>query len=242
MSFADDTKFAAFIERDNWLPMVTRDAVASALEGFALPVQPDRDMDWLAMAVRRSLASSMRNISDGSERTSNAEIRAELERLASLAGSTWLELFQCDHAVDSRLWDIGWHPRNGEGERSDFDRFKDAVAELDWLASFLRQAARKTESQHGPWRQSERKRLRIERGQYLAPVFEVTFGHPVTANNWPSDARHATPTPFMDFYQRMVAIAFGEQATQDLPGVLKAACQHHRELPARFAEGIIPGL
>ena len=69
MSFADGAEFAAFIGRDHMLPAVTPEAVASALADFALPLAPGRHMDWLAMAVRRSLAISMPNISDGPERT-----------------------------------------------------------------------------------------------------------------------------------------------------------------------------
>ena len=121
-------------------------------------------------------------------------------------------------------------------------RFKAAVAELDWLVSFTREAATTTPTQRGPWRQSERKRLRVERGQYLAPIFEAAFGQPVSANNFPNDARHKAPTPFMDFYSRMVTLAFGARGTSNLSEVVKAACQLHRQHPAQFAEGIIPGL
>lgn len=253
MSFADDAEFAAFIGRDHMLLEVTPKAVASALVGFALTLSPGRDMNWLAMAVRRSLAISLPNISDGPERTSNVDIRGELERLATLAGSTWLELFKCDHAADSRLWDHAWRDWDGEGgtdvgsdlvigEPSDYRRFKAAVAELDWLASFMREAAKATESQRGPWRQSEEKRIRVQRGQYLAPIYEAAFGRPVSANNFPTDARIKAQTPFMDFYRRMVTLAFGARETANLTEVVKAACQLHRQHPAEFAEGIIPGL
>lgn len=252
MSFADDAEFAAFIGRDHMLPAVTPEAVARALAGFALPLAPGRDMDWLAMAVRRSLAISMPNISDGPERTSNADICDELERLAALTGATWLELFQCDHAADSRLWDHAWRHWDGEGgtdvgdgmvmgEPSDYRRFKAAVAELDWLASFIREAAKATDVPRKQWRNPERKALRIRRGQYLAPVFEAAFGQAASANNWPS-GKDRNPTAFMDFYGRMIALAFGEQATPNISGVLKAACRLHRQHPAQFAEGIIPGL
>lgn len=253
MSFADDAEFAAFIGRDHMLPAVTAEAVDSALAGFTVPLLPGRNMDWLAIAVRRSLAISMPNITDGPARTSNADIRAELERLATLAGSTWLELFQCDHAADSRLWDHAWHRWDGEGgtdigngmvmgEPAEYRRFRAAVAELDWLASFMRGAAKATESQRGPWRQSEEKRLRVQRGQYLAPIYEAAFGQPVSANNYPNDARHKAPTPFMDFYSRMVTLAFSARETSNLAEVVKAACQLHRQHPAQFAEGLIPGL
>lgn len=242
---------------ETFVPQVLRDritpvAVSESLCDFNPSLVSGRDMAWLAMAVRRSLAISIPNQREAPQRTSNADIRAELERLANLAGSTWLELFQCDDTVESQLWDHAWHHWDGHGgsdvgdgrvmgEPSDYRRFKSAVAELDWLASFMRDAARATASQRGPWRQSDGKRLRVERGQYLAPIFEAAFGQPVSANNWPSGT-HRGPSAFLDFYQRMVALAFGERATPDISGVLKAACQLHRQRPAEFAEGIIPGL
>jgi hypothetical protein len=252
MSFADEDEFAAFIGRDHMLPGVTPDAVGSALEGFALPLAPGRDMNWLAMAVRRALAISLPNIIEGPERTPNKEIRDELKRLAALTETTWLKLFKCDDAADSRLWDHAWHHWDGEGgteigdglvigEPSDYRRFKAAVAELDWLASFIERAASATEVRRKPWKTPEQKALRIQRGQYLASVFEAAFEQAVSANNWPSD-KARNPTAFMDFYQRMVALAFGEQATSNISGVLKAACRLHRQHPARFTEGIIPGL
>ncbi|KRA81393.1 hypothetical protein [Altererythrobacter sp. Root672] len=253
MTFADDAEFAAFIGRDHMLGAVTMETVTSALDGFAVSLAPGKDMDWLALAVRRSLAISIRDVSNGPKRTSNADIRSELGRLAGLAGSTWLELFQCDVAAESRLWDHAWHQWNGEGgtdlgggivigEPSDYHRFKVAVAELDWLANFMSEAARTTASQRGPWRLSEEKRLRVERGQYLATIYEAAFGQPVSANNFPTDARIRAQTPFMDFYGRMVTLAFGAPETANLTEVVKAACQLHRQHPAEFAAGVIPGL
>ena len=243
---------------ETFVPQELRDrmtpaAVSEALTDFVPSLVSGRDMVWLAMAVRRSLAISIPNQREAPERTKNADIRAELERLARLAGSTWLELFQCDDTAESRLWDHAcdhWDGQGGSnvgngiiiGEPLDYRRFKSAIAELDWLASFLRDAAKATASQRGPWRQVEGKRHRVVRGQFLAPVFEAAFGQPVSANNYPSDARHKTPTPFMDFYSRMVTLAFNALETSNLSEVVKAACQLHRHRPAEFSEGIIPGL
>lgn len=253
MSFADDDEFNEFVTGGHHFPCVTAAAVASALKGFAPSLLPGKDMDWLAMAVRRALGIAVRDFENSPKRTSNAEIRAELERLAGVVGSTWTELFLCDHAAESRLWDHSWRNWDGSGgtdigngmvmgETSDFRRFKAAVGELDWIASFLREAAKTTKSQRGPWRQSEEKRLRVERAQYLAPIFETAFGQSVAANNFPNDARHKAPTAFMDFYERMVTLTFGARETTNLTEVVKAACRLHRQHPATFGEGLIPGL
>ena len=252
MSFADNAEFDAFMGRDHILPGMTPEAVAKALEGFTLAILPGKDVEWLAMAVRRSLGFTVPNISDGPDRTSNSDIRTELERLAGLAGSTWERLFTCDSAADRHLWEFSrqiWAGDGGAdignglvmGEPSDYKRFKAAVAELDWLSGFLRQAARSVESQRGPWAESEKKRLRIWRAQYLAPVFESGFGQQVSANNWPSGT-HKNPSAFMDFYQRMVALAFNERATPNIAGVLKTACRLHKLHPVIYRDGAIPGL
>ena len=253
MSFAYEEEFSAFIYRDDWLPMMTRDAVASALEGFATPLLPGKEMDWLAMAIRRSLAITVKAHGEGPRRKSNIEVRGELQRLSDTVAETWQRVFERSVDVDYRLWQVAWRHWDGEGgtvlpdglimgEPSDTRRFEAAVVELDWLARFLRLAVLDTESQRGPWRQSEEKRLRVERGQYLAPIYEAAFGKRVSANNHPNDARHKAPTPFMDFYARMVTLAFGARETANLAEVVKAACQLHRQHPAQFAEGIIPGL
>jgi len=248
MTFSDDAEFAAFIGRDHMLPTVTGEAVGRALAGFTLPLSPGKEMDWLAMAVRRSLAISIPDTSDGPERPSNAEFRDELLSLAEQASATWIAIFQRSAEADSRLWDEAfrrWEGCNalalGDDPDFEYNRFRAALTELEWLSSFLGNAVKGTEQQKPNWRAAERKRIRVHRGLYLARVFEAAFGTAVSANNWPSGA-HRTPSAFMDFYQRMVALAFGEHCTPDISGVLKAVCRLHRQYPAEFAEGIIPGL
>ena len=152
-------------------------------------------------------------------------------------------------ASDSRLWQHAfqrWAGINALAADRDpdiaYNRFRPALASVAWLADFMRNAARETESQRGAWRQAEERRARVERGYCLAPISEGAFGRQVSANNWPSDARHATPTPFMEFYGRIVASAFSEEATPDLSGVLKDAFRMHRVEPIEFAESMIPGL
>ena len=262
MSFDEET-FARIVESNALLPHITEDAVTAALTGFPLKLSPGSDMNWLALAVRcascltlpnKSDVPALTNDSDVPERTSNAEIRGHLERLAKLAGSTWRKLFQIDDAVVSRLWDHAYHNWDGEGginedgagnfigEPSDYRRFNAAVAELDWLASFLREAAKATPRQSGPWPESEKKQRRVERGQYLAVIYEAAFGELVSANNFPTDRRIRAQTPFMDFYYRMVKLAFGVRETTNLTEVVKKACREHKKQPTTFAKGIIPGL
>ncbi len=228
------------------LPMVSTEAIAEALKGFSLPFVQGKDVSWLAMAVRRSLGvATMFQL----PMTSSSEVRTELARLAGFAESTWIELFQYRRDIDRQLMNFAFLKDYDENPEclyddefklpTDYARYKAAIAELDWLGQFLRSAAVATPPQAGPWRQSEEKRRRIDRGHFLALVFESAFGIAVSANNYPNDPRHKSPTAFMDFYQRIVKVAFSENATPDLSGVLKASCQLHRSEPVQLVEGII---
>lgn len=249
MSFAEDEEFDSFVGSDHILPHLTEEAVSKSLKGYGLELAPERDMAWLATAVRRSLAIVSRDV-DVSELVSPSETRAKLERLASTIDEAWSALFECDSELDARIWAHAWVQRDGEGgveldgelvgDPPKYRRYQSAISELSWLAGFLRSAAAKIESQRGPWRQSMVRTIRIERALLLAPIFEAAFGAPVSANNFPSDARHKAPTPFMDFYARIITLAFGAIEKTNLAEVMKVACQLHRQEPAEFAPGVIP--
>lgn len=252
MSFADNQEFAAFVGLDHSLPNVSAESVAQALDDFPIPILKSKDFEWLATAVRRSLAITIRNASDCPDRTSNVDIRSELERLATISGATWLELTKCSSSAEARLWDYAWQNWDGEGgmevegviigQPFDTKRFENVIRELEWLSGFMRRAAGATLVPRGPWRDSERKRMRQERAQYLAVIFEAAFGQKVSSNNYPHDARHKSPTPFMEFYRRIITLALDPHETSNLAEVVKAACREHRAFPAQFGEGIIPGL
>lgn len=246
MTFADKDELDAFLTGRSYLLNVTAETVGRALEGFALPLLPSKDLDWLAFAVRRAFFISIPGKDDGPDRNSNAEIRDELLRLAELISSTWQQVFEAKPFVDDRLYKIAWRNWDGDGgnvsEPPDYTRYKSALVEMHWLSDFLRATAKQTKSQRGQWRNSHRKLVRITRAQFLAPIFEAGFGEKVTANNYPNDPRHKEPTAFMDFYSRMVPLAFGIEETTNLSEVAKEACQRHRDHPVEFGEGVIPGL
>jgi hypothetical protein len=247
MSFTEDED--AFVGREHLLAKVHSESVKNILAEFPLPLQPGKDFTWLAGAVRRALAITILGGSFDPDRRSNAEVRAELEQLAGKAQETWQELFRRSHAADWKLWGAAGRLSGQSNfliEPPMYRRFTKAVSEIDWLASLLLNAANETENQPARWRQSEVKSARVYRGRCLAPIFEAAFGARPTANNWRADgwrgdAQHRVKTPFMDFYQRMVSLAFEENVTQDLSGVLKEACRLHRKDPVQFGE-YIPGI
>lgn len=227
-----------FFARDDWLPHVTAEAVADALKVSGLPLQPCYSLDWLATAVRRALAITIRHVTERPERQSNRETKRELERLATRAGKLWLAVQERSAAADSAIWLHSFNLWNGEGGTdvgdgivmgtpSDAKRFELALAELDWLSSFLREAARGVAKQKPRWPEGETRQIRIERAEYLAPIFKTAYGINELIR-------------FKDFYQAMVTLAFDEGDIPDLESVITEARRRHSQSPAIFADGVIP--
>lgn len=249
MSAADEPNFSVYHIRDAVLPVYTADAVGEALEGFPLPLRPQYSLDWLAMAIRRALSITVPNGADGPDRLSNSELKLELVTMAEAATHAWLALFKRSRQIDSCLWNQAfkeWSGVNALAAADDpqfgYNRFLRALTELDWIGGLLRRAAIETPDQKGNWRDAERKRKRIERAQALAPIFEDAFGRRVTANNFGNDARFTKPTPFMDFYKRIIPVAFGNHEIANLSEVVKEACRQHRNDPYHYLGNFIPGL
>lgn len=246
MSSESDAELDSFLNRDHWLPHMTAEAVGDALLGF--PLESERPLGWIAMAARRALSVTVRNATEGPERKPAKDVRDELTDLGARLGQIWVDCESRSQEADGRVWDYSfqnWEGVNALAAAEDpnfaFNRFSAALRELDWLAGFLRRAGQSTEVPRGNWVAVEQKRLRIDRGHCLAPVFEATFQEPAQANNWPSDARHSK-THFMDFYQRMTGLAFGDSSNTNLSDILKAACRMHRRDPVVFEDSFIPGL
>lgn len=224
-----------FFARDHMLPHVTAEAISEALQGFQS--QCSFSMDWLATAVRRALAITIRHVSDGPERQSNRKTKADLKKLASRAGKLWLAIQQRSDATDSAAWDFAWRHSSLEGETtidgmtigspSDYRRFSEALQQLDWLSSYLGDAAASIKTQAPRWPEAEARQIRIERAEYLAPIYKTAFGL-------------AELTGFGDFYQRMVALAFSEGDIPDFEALISEARRRHSTTPATFAEGVIP--
>lgn len=244
----------AFIARDDMLPHVTTEAVQDALRDFPLHLSKDRSFEWLAMAVRRALAITIRHIDDNpEERVSNAHIREDIDQGRRLADSARQYLLNQTSPVDDHLWHHAWrtselqaidagHRRHPTNVPSDYLRFQAALKELDWLVEFLGKAGESVEGQSSAWRRTARKDLRVERAYCLAPIFEVAFGEKITVLPVGSDPRFDTLTPFMRFYSEMMSLAFKTLDENGLLGVLRKAQRLHRKHPIQFAAGLIPGL
>jgi hypothetical protein len=183
-----------------------------------------------AAEVRRALSQTIPPESLDPSRVSNVEIQNKLLELSRIAKELDSEISNLDPHSDTRLKNAAF--RNSGlnnfigfifSRNNEYYKFHKAAFQLSFLASFLRSASENVEPQAHKWQQSEIRRLRIWRGTALIPIFEGAFCQKITLNGWPSDSRARAPTPFMDFYQRMVKLAFGEATTADLSSVLKEA-------------------
>ena len=230
------------------LPHVNEDGICKAMAGFPLRLSPEKDESWLANAVQSAMAITIPNIeAEPAFRIGNAAIRDELDEFAVLAWGAWKRIFGRSNGADEALMDFAYRRWEGSRESSSSDpnspsnRLTRALAELEWLAVFVGQASRDVEPQKPNWRTREKRELRIERAAYLATIFEAAFATKVSANNFPS-GKDLARTPFMDFMQRMFALAFNEHAIPDLAGIAKEVIRQHRQTPAVFEPGIVPGL
>jgi hypothetical protein len=231
--------------RGGQLSHITGDTMRTALDGFSLKFADGSNYESLAVEVGDALARTIPPETLDPSRLSNADIRDKLAKLAQLATDLDKEISHLDAHSDNRLKSAAF--QNGGfvnyiafifSDESEYLRFKAAASQLSFLADVLQSAARSTEHQAAKWRRSEQRRLRVWRGEVLIPIFESAFGKKITLNASPSDARHRAATPFMDFYQRMVELAFGEGKTADLPGVLKAA---RKSVNVRICDALLPG-
>jgi len=223
---------------------LTETAVAGALRGFELTAK--REMSWIARAVQGAIFVSMRPADESPTRRSNAEIRNEILRLADECSKLWLNLCQRSTEVDAAIWDRAFRDWVAEapddlvvpdiGQPLNSKRFEDALFHVEWLSTYLRRAAH-LERQTPNWRRGEEREQRILRAQCLSPIFEQAFGAQPTVNTWPM-ARSLGP--WADFYQRIVALAFGERATPNLEGVLDEARRRDKAFRVSFEPGVIP--
>jgi hypothetical protein len=207
-------------------------------------------MEWLAMAIRRSLPLAMKNTSEGPERQSNADTRMELERLGKRVGKVWAALFDgLSSEANDVIWDYAVRHSDGPrweamgdggpgfvmGQPPLHSDYTAAMARLDWLSGFLQRVAREIPSQRPRWTQAEWREIRIKRGQLLATIYESAFGRESVVAVWPEGLGY-----WPDFYQRAVALACAETDTPDLEGVLNEARRRHKATPVIFSPDYIP--
>ncbi len=212
------------------LPQITEDAVSKEIAGLGLSFQPGKDISWLTRTVREILEYSIGEKEYSAERTSNVDAEKEVINAAQKIRAAIEATDKLGLIARQQLSDYALAIANGGGP-TEYANMLQTIENLRNLEKFLRQGADNFELQVGPWRQAEKKQLRIGRAKSLAATFELAFGSPPSANNYPNDARHKKPTQFMEFYSRIVTLAFGRQATTNLSGVCKEACKLHRISP-----------
>jgi hypothetical protein len=246
MKRIDDDLMTQLMLSNPPIARLTEETIASALLDFPLEASPG--LNWLARAIQGALHFSIRWGGDP-DRPSNVEIRDELHGFADNLSALWLSLSQRSNAADDALWDYAFRNWSHEGDEvlnhliaetpPSYRRFGEAIAQLGWLAGYLRRASAAQEPQKPNWRRAEGREERIMRAQCLSIVYEFAFDAAPTLNRWPTSKSLGN---WADFYQRIVALAFDEKATPNLEDVLREARRRQTADATRvvFAPGILP--
>lgn len=233
----------AFLNRDHAIPQLTAEAVKDALSRFPHALADDRTWTWLATALRRALAMNLQGPSESPDRQSNADTKKELQSLAQRVDKLWLAIFGKRSAeADDALFRHALRNWDGEGGKetslgvvlgdpAEWRRFQAALRELEWLSSFMRSAAQQLPSQAPRWTQAERREIRIQWAQCLAPVYLSAFR-----------LNGLNGTTFGDFYQRIISLAFKGEDIADFEAVISEGRRRHSKDPIIFSPTYIPGL
>ena len=244
MSSDDADLFTQLLLGEPTLAALTESAVARALDGFDLT--PRRKMSWIARAVQGAVYASMLPADESPDRRSNSEVRDEILKLSGECSRMRDRLWQRSQEADRAIWDRAvdtWtaaaDPKLQSvqiGPPADYKDFSEALRQLDWLSNYLRSVAAVLHAQPPNWRRAEEREQRVVRAQFLSPIYEEAFGREPTVNTWPMAKSLG---PWADFYQRIVALAFGEQATPNLEAVLDEARRRHKTRRVTFGAGVI---
>jgi hypothetical protein len=245
MSRSEEDLISELMLTEPTIAKLTESAVAGALSGFE--PEPRREMSWIARAVQGALYASIQSADERPDRPSNVEVRSELLKLTRECSKVWLALSERSNEADSAIWDrafSSWVSSADDdldtveiGEPEDYTAFNQALRQLDWLSGFLRGAAAALERQSPNWRRAEHREQRVLRAQFLSGIYQEAFGVEPTVNTWPTAKSLG---PWADFYQRIVAVAFGERATPNLEAVLDEARRRDKTQRVSFGPGVIP--
>jgi hypothetical protein len=168
----------------HWVELkhITPDAVERAMIGFPLVLAEDWDYPRLALTIRWALASHDQSAEPFNK--VSKPIGATLRALDPLTDQIWLTLAVRSADPENLL----------EHDEASFRRFKRLLDDLAWVRGWdvLKEVTAPFDRQ-----------VRVSRAHHLAVVFKGAFGCEPTA-----DKPHSR-TNFMDFYARMVKLAFG---------------------------------
>lgn len=200
---------------------LTPEAVAEALDGFPLCLPAERNLDWLAHALRKTLAlATPLGIANGDNAQPNSVTRANLTRAAAKlekAAAALKELSELDLAPVAQA--MAPTPLG-------VPSFRIMRADIEYVADSFRAVSRSLHIAQGPARAAAARELAVRRAFYLAPTFELAFGVKATVNDFPG----AELGRWADFFARIIFAATGDRVA-DLRKVVKEARSRHLARP-----------
>lgn len=209
----------------------------------SLGIVPVKPIDWMVAACRGALFVAM-----CVERApvGHVVVRNDLQALSRDAWALWQRLFACPSHVTDALFEQSWRGMTAQdaamigdfGTPPLFVRYYDAVQDIQWLATFLQDAAARFDAERQPpnWRRALDFDRRLQMAICLLPVFEAGFGRRATVNLAPKKPGSAA---WANFYVGVTGIA-GVRSADNLRKVLLEAKRRHRENRVFFADGVMP--
>jgi hypothetical protein len=210
---------------------IAGEAVERKLKGFPSPLAAGWDCEKLAKVVQDALENTLTEKGNHPDRIENIKIRKILKTMRSQA----LKLKETINIVDDDFIKTCLNSNNHRNFISyiirthpNSEKIPDALQRIlvdsHNIIEFSGTIIDGLRYQKAKWRERENRNIRVMRGIVLIPIYEDAFDQLITINNWQAgDARHQSPTPFMNFYQWMVELGFGERKTSNLRDILTAA-------------------
>ena len=179
-----------------------------------------KDVSWRTSPDVRRIAPR-----GGSNRRSNATIKAELAELVKPATTLIGRLKTRSSETDQVLWMHAFFSKldTSVPVPSDYRRFLAAASELEWLAGFLEDASAGIPRQPARWLETEQYERRVIHAYCLSSVFERSFELKAAVISW----KGSPEGPWPDFFQRIMLLAFDEAKTPNIEKVLDEARRRH---------------
>lgn len=218
-------------EEDRWTEIFASHPIASRITGASLakalddfPLQPIRDMQWLARAIQPAVY-----LADKQPRAtkSTKDVRKELQKLAAEARSLCLKLHDLSGGAEDaiRRFARTLPAATDDSPNEEIAFLRGTRDRLTGTMAFLEHAAADAKTRipaSKKWDRAAVKDLRKWFAVWLSPAFEEGFGRKAVLSNADRTSSHEHGH-WADFYECVMDLAFQQPGVENLRKVLGSA-------------------